>query len=159
MIHSGSWNEAAATYGVRSLEHRKPMRRGYFKQREPNDAPVDEPFRTTIRFLPTDLFVPKGGRLRLTISGSVQYTKGASAPSGKGSEITVLHDCKHPTTLRFLMPSPRAKLLKVREPDEVGKKLASRPARMGRRSGGGLARKKVCGQRPQPHPFLTGRFK
>lgn len=159
VTHSGDWEEAAATYGVRSLQHRKPMRRGYFKQKESNAAPADEPFHTTIRFLPTDLLVPKGGRLRLTISGSVSYSKGTSSPSGAASEITVLHDCKHPTALRFLMPSRKAKLINAREPSEKGKKLHSNPARMGPRNGDGLAKRKVCGERPQPHPFLTGNFK
>ena len=157
--HSGAWDEAVATYGVRSLRHRKPMGRGYFKQKEGADAPVDEALHTTIRFLPTDLLVPKGGKLRLTISGSVQYTKGSSAPSGTASEITVLHDCKHPTALRFLMPGRKAKLINAREPSEAGKELRSNPARLGRRFGGGAAKAKVCGRRPRPHPFLTGRFK
>ena len=157
--HSGSWEEAVATYGVRSLKHRKAMRRGYFKQKQGDDAPVDKAFRLVIRFLPTDLVVPRGGKLRLTISGSVSYTKGSSQPSGAASEITVLHDCEHPTALRFLMPKRKAKLINAREPHEVGKKLASNPGRIGKRDGDGVAKRKVCGKRPRPHPFLTGRFK
>ena len=156
--HSGSWNEAVATYGVRSLQHRAPMRRGFFAQEEGKPAPTNKPIRTTIRFLPTDLYVPKGGQVRLTISGSVDYTKGTSDPSGKQSEITVLHSCKYPTALRFLMPKRRAKLLNVREPHEKGK-LKSTPARVRRRTGGGLATKRVCGKKPRGNPFLTGRFK
>jgi predicted acyl esterase len=156
--HKGEWEEAVATYGVRSLQHRAGMKRGWFEQESGEDAPVDEPIRTTIRFLPTDLVVPKGGKLRLTISGSVSYSKGDSAVSGSQSEITVLHDCKHPTALRFLMPKRKAKLLNVREPDEP-KKVPSRPAKMGRRTGAGLATAKVCGKKPRPNPFLTGNFK
>jgi hypothetical protein len=134
------------------------MKRGWFAQESGEEAPASKPIRVTIRFLPTDLVVPKGGQLRLTISGSVSYSKGDSAVSGSESEITVLHDCKHPTALRFLMPSRKAKLLNVRETGET-RKLPSRPARMGRRDGGGIAKARVCGKRPAPNPFLTGNFK
>ena len=157
VTHGGTDSEAAATYGVRSLQHRKPMKRGFFEQASSAAAPMDEAFRTHIRFLPTDLVVPKGGKLRLTISGSVSYTKGSSLPSGLPSEITVLHDCKHPTALRFLMPNRRAKLLNVREDSEKGK-LPSNPARIGRRSGKGLAKAKVCGKKPRRPWWLTGNF-
>ena len=57
------------------------------------------------------------------------------------------------------MPNPRAKLLDVREPREIGRKLRSTGLRVGRRTGGGVATARVCGKKPQPHPFLTGRFK
>jgi predicted acyl esterase len=156
--HAGAWNEAVATYGVRSLQHLAKMKRGWFEQEAGKDAPAGKPVRASIRFLPTDLVVPAGGKLRLTISGSVSYSKGDSSVSGSESEITVLHDCKHPSALRFLMPNRKAKLLNVREPGEP-RKVPSRPARMGRRDGGGLATGKVCGKRPAPNPFLTGKFK
>jgi predicted acyl esterase len=156
--HSGEWNEAVATYGVRSLQHRARMKRGWFEQESGKEAPAGKPIRMTIRFLPTDLVVPKGGKLRLTISGSVSYSKGDSAVSGSESEITILHDCKHSTALRFLMPSRRAKLLNVREKGEP-RRVPSRPATMGRRDGDGIAKARVCGKRPAPNPFLTGNFK
>lgn len=156
LTHDGA-AEAVATYGVRSLQHRKPMKRGFFSQQESVMAPIDEPFRTHVRFLPTDLVVPVGGRLRLTISGSVSYSKGSSLVSGVPSEITVLHDCDHPTALRFLMPRRRSKLLNVRETNEKSK-LASNPARMGRRDGKGMAKAKVCGKKPRRNWWLTGNF-
>lgn len=118
---------------------------------------MGEPFRTKIRFLPTDLTVPSGGKLRLTISGSVSYAKGESMTSGVPSEITVMHNCKKPSLLRFLMPKKRAKLLNVREPDEKGR-LESNAKRMGRRDGRGMATANVCGQKPQPSWWLTGNF-
>jgi hypothetical protein len=152
-LHEGSGAETVATYGVRSMQHLAPMRRGWFEQARGRATPVNEPFRARVRFLPTDLVVPKGGRLRLTISGSVSYSKGDSLPSGAGSQVTVLHKCGRPSTLRFLMPSPRAKLINVREVDEVTR-LKSRPGRVGRKTGGGLATRKVCGKRPKRVPFL-----
>jgi predicted acyl esterase len=158
LLHGGASSEAVATYGVRSLQHLAKMKRGWFEQAAGADAPADKPIRATIRFLPTDLVVPVGGKLRLTVSGSVSYSKGDSAVSGSESEITVLHDCKHPSALRFLMPSRKAKLLNVREPDEP-RKVPSRPAVVGRSDGGGLATAKVCGKRPASNPFLTGNFK
>jgi hypothetical protein len=50
------------------------------------------------------------------------------------------------------MPDKTAKLLNVREPDENGKKLASKAAKMGNQDGGGLASQRVCGKRPRALP-------
>ncbi|MGH2806517.1 MAG: CocE/NonD family hydrolase [Actinomycetota bacterium] len=153
--HLGDSGEAVATYGVRSAQHRQRMFRGWFAQREGVSTPEREPFPLQVRFLPTDLEVPKGGRLRLTVSGSVAYSKGESLPSGRGGEVTVLHNCERPSVLRFLMPKPNARLLNVRERDEAGERLTSRPTQqMGRRTGGGLATERVCGQAPKRIDFL-----
>ena len=154
MVHGGTSSEAVATYGVRSIQHRDRMSRGWFAQEAGEPIPPGEPLNVPIRFLPTDLIVPKGGRLRLTVSGSVAYSKGESMPSASGSEITILHDCNRPSALRFLLPKKRAKLLNVRERDEVGKKLTSRPAVVGNKSGRGLATRKVCGAKPKRIDFL-----
>ena len=152
--HEGSRSEYHATYGVRSLQHVEPMKRGWFEQVTGMPFPVDEPTRVTIRFLPTDLVAPPGATLRLTISGSVSYSKGDSLPSGAASTITLLHDCKNPSMLKFRMPSRRAKLLNVRETDEPKpKKLVSKPVRMGRQNGAGLASQSVCDRAPKALPF------
>lgn len=156
MMHKGPNEEAVATYGVRSLQHLAPMRRGWFEQEEGKEPPTDKPIRTTVRFLPTDLLVPRGGRLRLTVSGSVSYSKGDSQPSGSASEITLLHSCRHPSALRFLMPPKRSRLLNVRELEEP--RLSSRPGRVRKRDGG-IARRRVCGKRPRTNRFLTGNFR
>ncbi len=153
--HAGSFSEYHATYGVRSLQHIDAMRRGWFEQEASEAFPTDEPMRVTVRFLPTDLVVPKGGSLRLTVSGSVSYSKGDSLPSGSASTITLLHNCKRSSVLRFRMPNPKGKLLNIRETDELQvPKLASKAARIGRRDGKGLARRRVCGRRARPLPFL-----
>ena len=143
-----------ATYGVRSLQHIEPMRRGWFEQEAGEPLSPGEVYRVTIRFLPTDLVVPKGGSLRITISGSISYNKGDSLPSMAGSEITILHNCNNPSALRFRMPDPNAKLLNVREQDELGTDLADTRAEMGRMDGGGIATQRVCGARPRALPFL-----
>lgn len=153
VTHEGTSSEAAATYGVRSIQHRKRMFRGWFAQRSGEPIPPGEPLNVPIRFLPTDLIVPKGGRLRLTVSGSVQYSKGESMPSGAGSEITILHDCNRTSTLRFLLPKKKAKLINIRERDEAGKKLTSKPARVGNKNGK-IATRKVCGKKPKRVDFL-----
>ena len=153
LTHEGSYNEAVATYGVRSIQHRQRMWRGWFAQRAGEPIPPGEPLNVPIRFLPTDLIVPKGGRLRLTVSGSVQYSKGESMPSGSGSEITILHDCNRPSALRFLLPKKNAKLLNVRERDEHGKKLRSRPTTVGN-ANGKIATRKVCRKKPKRMDFL-----
>jgi predicted acyl esterase len=155
MHHAGTYDEFVATYGVRSAQHRERMRLGWFNQREGEPTPSQGPFQLQVRFLPTDLVVPKGGQLRLTVSGSVAYSKGESMPSGKASQITLVHDCRHTSALRFLLPKRRAELINVRESDEIGRKLTSRPAKIGARNGGRrLATKRVCGKRPVRVDFL-----
>lgn len=143
-----------ATYGARSLRHLEPMRRGWFEQEQGVDPPVGRPVHVNVRFLPTDLVVPRGARLRVTVSGSVAFEmymfNRVSHPSGMGTHVTILHDCKHPSFFRFLLPDPNEELLNVRERDEPKKKkLSSRSQRMGWQGGGGLARRPVCGERPQ----------
>ncbi len=153
--HDGTYSEYHATYGVRSLQHIDPMPNGWFQQEAGKEIATNEPVRVTIRFLPTDLVVPAGGSLRLTIAGGVSYSKGDSLPSGAVSDITVLHNCERPSFLRFRMPDPKAPVLNVRETDEAKlAKLASSPARVGVRDGGGLATSKVCGLRPRALPFM-----
>ncbi len=141
-----------ATYGMRSLRHLEPMRRGWFEQEEPVDPPVGEPIRANIRFFPTDLVVPPGARLRVTVSGSISvemwFLNRVSHPSGAGPGVTILHDCDHPSSLRFLLPHPGEQLLNVREHQELGEDLSSRPQTIGTRDGAGIATTPVCGERP-----------
>ena len=157
--HTGSRNEFQATYGARSLQHRDPMRRGWFEQAESDPITPGEPTNVTVRFLPTDLLVPKGGRLRLTISGGLSYSKGDFQPSGAGTQITILHDCSHTSALRFRTPDADARLLNVAEIDERPQgttkyKLKSAPDRIGEQTGAGLATARVCGRAPRAMPFL-----
>lgn len=156
LTHDGSNETHHRTYGLRSLQHIDPMSRGWFEQEAGKAVPVNEPVRVTVRFLPTDLVVPAGGALRLTIAGYLAGSTGGSLPSGAGSRITLLHDCRYPSALRFRMPDPHAHLLNVREHDEADlQKLASdRTARIGVRDGGGLATESVCGVGPRPLPFM-----
>jgi predicted acyl esterase len=157
LTHTGSNSEAQATYGVRSLQHIEPMKRGWFEQEAGVAFPVNEPMKVEVRFLPTDLVVPKGGSLRLTVSGSVAYSKGESLPSGAAADITLLHNCDYPSALRFLMPDPKAQLLNVREEDQLKEpKLTSKRQTMGRRDGGGLASAPVCGRKPALTSALQG---
>ncbi|HWC14701.1 MAG TPA: CocE/NonD family hydrolase [Actinomycetota bacterium] len=155
LVHEGSYRARHATYGARSLQHIKPMPRGWFEQEVGEEIATDEAVNVVVRFLPTDLHVPRGGRLRLTISGSVAYQKGDSAPSGSASNITLLHNCNYASTLRFRMPDKSARLLNVREIDEpAGTALRSTPGRTAARTGGGLASAPVCGRGPRALPFL-----
>ena len=152
--HGGSGDEFVATYGVRSFQHIEPMDQPWFNQRQGEPFPVDKPVRVNLRFLPTHLTVPRGGTLRLTLSGSVSYTKGDSLPSGTTGTITILHDCKYSSALRFRRPAKRAKQLNVREADETQPTLKSRPRFFGARTGGGLASNEVCGRAPRALPHL-----
>ncbi len=155
LTHEGSYSEFHATYGVRSLQHIDPMKRGWFEQEAGKPFPTNKPTRVTVRFLPTDLVVLPGQTLRLTISGSVGYSKGDSLPSGSGGTITIHHDCKHSSALRFRMPAKSAKLINIRETDEPKpKKLTSKTGTVGAASGGGLATGTVCDQKPRALPFL-----
>ena len=154
MHHEGTYDEYRATYGARSAQHIDPMPKGWFVQEAGEPIVPDEAIQMTLRFLPTDLLVPQGGKLRLTIAGSVTYTKGDFQPSGAGSQITILHDCAHPSTLRFRMPDRTAQMLNVREIDEpVGTPLRSTPDIMGQKTGKGIATARVCGVAPRMLPF------
>jgi hypothetical protein len=94
--------------------------------------------------MPTDLVVPEGGRLRLTVSGVLDSPR-QSLPSGMASAITVLHDCEHTSALRFTMPAEQIDALNVRETDERDRALADNPAPPGGlRDGGGLATTPAC---------------
>ena len=132
------------TYGYRSARHLEPIHNGAFVQAEGVPAPVGTPIHTEIRFHPNDFVVPAGGRLRLSMAGSVL----TSLPSTALSNIRVLHDCDHPTTLRFLLARPGAPLLNVREAHEDGKPLTAAAGFEARNDGGGLASAPVCGVGP-----------
>jgi hypothetical protein len=118
---------------------------GYFAQTSGDLlVPTGTPLRVPVRLMPTDLVVPKGGRLRLTVAGALASPR-ASVPSGTAATITVLHDCAHTSALRFVMPREKPAYLNVRETDEKAPKLASNPApAKGLRDGGGLASAPAC---------------
>jgi X-Pro dipeptidyl-peptidase len=146
MRHDGGNRELHATYGFRSLQHLQPIEENWFRQASPELPPTGTPLRVPVRFQPTDLVVPVGGRLQLTISGSLDHPR-TSLPSGTAARITVLHDCEHMSALRFLMADPKAPALEVREVDQDGPLTAPAPKR--RAVDGDLARDRVCGKAPE----------
>ena len=73
---AGNRIDSGSTYALRSARHRAAFRDGRFVQAAGNDAPVGQPFELTLRFQPTDIVVPAGGHLRLTIAGSVIVNPG-----------------------------------------------------------------------------------
>jgi hypothetical protein len=95
------------------------------------------PFEITIRLDPTDLVVPAGARLRVTIAGSsIVYDgldgiqqgfgaviQGPTFPSGLTQPVTILHDAAHPSALVYSLPEPDSQLLDVREQDQAGEVL------------------------------------
>jgi X-Pro dipeptidyl-peptidase len=140
--------------GARSLSHLAPFRDGRFVQARGRSAPTGRPLHLEIRLPPTDLLVPRGWRLRLTlwsidaegVSPGDPLPQEMLAPPTRPGTIDVLHDCSHPTSLRFALPARRPELLNVREPDEAGKPLAEEPpAHPFGRSGGGMAFARPCG--------------
>lgn len=146
----------AASYGLRSLRHLDPIVDGWFNQQQGRPAAAGTPIRVPIRFLPTDLVVPRGGRLRVTIAGTTTRPRD-SLPSGADSEITLLHDCEGASVLRFLHADPDAPQLNVREPAEGTDPLESAPATIGLQDAGGLSTARVCGTGPShPDAALTG---
>ncbi|MCA1727024.1 MAG: hypothetical protein LC722_05055 [Actinobacteria bacterium] len=157
------------TVGLRSARHLDPLVRNRFAQSHGRPAPVAAPVRIHVRFDVTDLVVPRGGRLRLTVAGSVPMkdppSPGDAAnyvfdpflrfsqPSGAGTTVTILHDCAHPSSLRFLMLRKRPDLLNVREVDEKGPLRAIRgPVPVS--DAGGLATAPVCGKAPLRLPMF-----
>lgn len=146
----------SVTHGARSLRHLDPMPDGYFAQTTGRVPPLGTPVRVPVKFLPSDIVVPAGGRLRLTVGGGPRGVRTILA-TGAGSDVTILTDCEHPSALRFEMPRPDSALLNVREKDEGTRLLTDRPAATGTRDGGGLASAPVCGRAPfDPHGLITG---
>jgi hypothetical protein len=156
----------ARTVGTRSMQHLEPLTDNRFTQREAKLPPIGVPVRVTLRLNPADLVVPAGGRLRVTIAGSVIVSDGLdgiqeglgavfqdpSQPSGTATRVTILHDCAHRSALRFLMLRADADLLNVREKDESGP-LADNPYAPPV-TDGGLATAPVCGHEPERNDVL-----
>lgn len=166
--------KAGWTYGLRSVQHLRPLVGNLFTQSEPDLAPILQPIRVPIRFQPTDLVVPVGAKLRLTISGSVKVNPGLrqtngslpddpllgySQPSGATTTVQILHDCTPDpatgdpmvSTLRFLMPRDVPDLLNVEEKDETkdaGGHVVTNFAEPADSTGGGIAIAPVCGRDP-----------
>ena len=149
----------ARIVGLRSMRHLQPFDRERFRQTRGIAPPARRPVHATVRFNPGDLVIPAGGKLRLTIAGSVIVSdgldsvqeglgailQGPSLPSLRFTRVTVLHDCRHPTVLRFAMPPPDAELLNVREKDEGDAPLADNSAAPTPPvDGGGIASTPFC---------------
>jgi X-Pro dipeptidyl-peptidase len=143
----GTVTPGETTVGHRSARHLEPMPTGYFEQATGIAPPTGTPVRVPVRLLPQDLVVPAGGRLRLLIAAPNQETSQAN-PSGAPGTVIVLHDCAHPSALRFLMPSEHPDLLDVldgTQPGGLGRTPA--PATVAA-TAGGLATALVCGAAP-----------
>jgi predicted acyl esterase len=142
-----------STFGFRSLQHLEPMPEGYFVQEDVVLPPTGTPIRVPVRFQPTDLVVPKGGQLRVTVAGAIDNFTRTPQPSGTFSTITLLHDCEHTSALRFLLPNPTMPLLDVRETDErPGQPLLAATGDTSLADGAGLATAPVCGKAPERLP-------
>lgn len=164
--------DSGATRGFRSARFLEPLVRNRFWQAEPVAPPVNTPVRVQVRMYPTDLVIPKGGWIRLTVAGSLTAENGLegaaysflgvdlppvledpSQPSGQATMVTILHDCAHPSALRFVTPRKRPRLLNVREVDEEGPLRAVKgPVPLS--DGGGLATTPVCGKKPIRLPMF-----
>lgn len=156
--------DAAWTYGSRSAQHLEPIVDGRFIQSEPVPAPTGEPVRVQVRLNPTGLAIPVGGRLRMTVSGTANTTEGirrwtgadpivgnGTQPSGVVQTVTILHDCTHPSALRFTMPDSDRFLTPLRlDASDPTRTVPPRPQRFDRPAvdGGGLATIPACEDGP-----------
>jgi predicted acyl esterase len=132
----------ARTVGARSAQHLQPIVGGRFVQRAGSPAPVGQPVLVTLRFDPTDLVVPPGAHLRLTVAGSSitwdgldgvaeglgVVFQGPTFPSMAVQPVTILHDAAHPSALHATLPEDSSVLLDVREKDQVGRPLGAAAA-------------------------------
>ena len=135
--------------GARSVRHLDPIT-DYFQQRDGQEPPPGT-FNVRIRLTPSALVVPPGGKLRLTVAGSAPVGPGLGVGdgfehptqlSGSGAPVTIVHDCAHPSQLRFAMPRPDAEWLDVRTVDpDVRVDRRDLPSAFD----GGAASSPVCG--------------
>jgi predicted acyl esterase len=144
------------TYGLRSARHLDPLVDNRFGQTQGRAPSIKVPVHVPVRFQPTDLVVPKGGRIRITIAGSIIVNAGLaqlgipeplflgpSQPSFAPTPVNVLHDCNvRVSALRFQMPSAQPDLLRV------DSKPAAPITEFPVSDGGGVATAPVCGQAP-----------
>lgn len=135
--------------GMRSLQHLDPLVENRFEQSTAKPAPVNRPITAFVRLVPIDLVVPPGGRLRLHIAGSTEWSIGGApevgAPSSSTGLVIIHHDCDHPSLLRFLMPRPNSTLLNF--PGTAQPRPTAAPSIGG--DGGGIATNDVCGEGPE----------
>jgi predicted acyl esterase len=141
------------TWGLRSAQHLEPIRDGNFTQEKAVPAPVGAPIRVPVRFTMTDLVVPAGGRLQLSIAGTFTSQDPLnSTPSGSDGTVTILGDCAHPSVLRFRLPSTSPEFLKVAHATAAPANPASIAV-----DGGGLAVRQVCDREPvDPQAVVSG---
>ncbi|HVE63156.1 MAG TPA: CocE/NonD family hydrolase [Mycobacteriales bacterium] len=144
--------------GFRSMQHLDPLVEGRFAQSAAKPAPVGTPISVQLRFDPTSFVVPKGGRLQLTLSGSLAPNGlSSSQPSGRMTTVTVLSDCERPSMLRFQGVPEAPDLLNVQEDDDDVPLQPQRVTRQ-RSDGGGIASAAVCGESiRQPTPAARPR--
>lgn len=151
-------------YGARSVQHLDPMRDDHFEQRIAKpvgfnalDVSAAPAVRVPIRLLPLDVTVPAGGRLEVRIGGNNDPQYLTVMPSGADATVEILHDCLHPSALRFQMPAEDAELLNVRDPEEADLPLATNPSSPMQVDGGRTARQPICGGAPvDPMAVLRG---
>jgi predicted acyl esterase len=72
-----------STFGFRSLQHLEPMPENYFMQESPVVPATGTPLRVPVRFQPTDLVVPPGGSLRVTVAGTIDNFTRTRSPSAR----------------------------------------------------------------------------
>jgi predicted acyl esterase len=146
------------TYGLRSARHLDPMVDDRFQQAKGKSPSITAPVHVPVRFQPTDLVIPKGGFLRVTIAGSLIVNSGLSQlgipeplfmgpsqPSPVPNVIRILHGCPFVSALRFEMPRPDPDLLHVLQVAGAPVvPVTSYPVS----DGGGLATGPVCGLAP-----------
>ena len=149
--HPGLPIDPPGIFGARSAKHLEPLDQGWFGQLDPGAPAVGEPVRVSVRFNPTELVVPAGGWVVLTVAGTTcgpRQTNDSSfpsSPSGSATTVTILHDCDHPSALRFVMPIRNADLLNVRDREAVDDQLTSDPRSPRWDVDVDIATERVCG--------------
>ena len=154
---AGKAIEEGLDYGMRSARHLDPLVDNRCAQTQGKAPPTNTPIEVSIRFLPTDLVVPKGGRVRLTLSGQLNGGRdtaaappvhvGGDTPSLSPTTVTILHDCAHPSALRFLTARANPDLLRVMDVRPAMPPTAAKlpPPNA---NAAGLVERRVCGRLP-----------
>lgn len=144
--------------GYRSARHLDPIRAGEFRQMADGRPAVGVPVRVPVRFMiPLDVVVPAGGEVTIEVAGTNTMGQPDSSlgpfpsqPSGSDGTVRILHDCEHPSALRFLMPDGKPEALDVEMTDVSFPQLAPvGEIEPGLRDGGGLASQDICGVKPR----------
>jgi predicted acyl esterase len=156
-VHQPDGTSVPIAIGARSTQYLQPLPDDFFHPTTTQTPPLGVPVRVAVRLEPLDVVAPAGSRLELRLGGATTLMECANnmpctLPSPESGRVEVLHSCGYASALRFEMVEKTPKSLIVQRLNGTW----SSPLPSGHMDGG-LAREKVCNEKPkQPMAVARG---